>query len=478
MFQLSKIKVDDKPPQIYQKMENGQLSQIPFEIEKSQLTQEQIQDLPQIQIKLLPFSIAVHLEGKIQIFKYYAIRNEFLKIMFKMPSIDIHCKDRHGINGFWLASFYNQPVTVQLLYNTKIDIFVTNNSGSNSLHIAVKKSLIEVIKVLLNECKYPINKMKNNGETALMIAVINNNPQIVQMLLQYNSDPNITSKTGIGAVQLALKNPTLECLQVILQARPSLYYSDPFRIENSPLFFAIRQGKVQALQFMLLQNNLDIDKIMNLQELSLIHYAFNIKNDEIVAFLVTKQNNLEQEDPNKFTLLMKYLMTQNVKMADYLVQKGANINYQNQDGNSALHICLQNKELQGAQYLIRNHVNPHSENNQGLDCCDIAKEKETFQIKYNTLHKCKYHKSSSNRAFQEAHQIEVGWIHLKQKQYHFIEQCYRINLNHNHLHKVTIKFTSNLNLETPQIRTQYNKTKIKNNSQDHKVHRDQSDYPP
>lgn len=47
--------------------------------------------------------------------------------MFKMPTIDIHCKDAHGINGFWLAAFYDQPETVKLLHQTKIDIFVTNN---------------------------------------------------------------------------------------------------------------------------------------------------------------------------------------------------------------------------------------------------------------------------------------------------------------------------------------------------------------
>ena len=100
----------------------------------------------------------------------------------------------------------------------------------------------------------------------------------------------------------------------------------------------------------------------------------------MVKYLALKTKNLNSEDPNKLTLLMKYLITKNMGMAEFLLSKGASINFQNRDGNTALHICLLNNELSGVDFLLKKGANPHYFNRFGVDCCDIAHQNKVMQF--------------------------------------------------------------------------------------------------
>ncbi len=57
----------------------------------------------------------------------------------------------------------------------------------------------------LIEIKYPLDYTKNNGVTAVGIAAYRGNLKILDLLYRAGADINLTSKTGAGALYLAIK---------------------------------------------------------------------------------------------------------------------------------------------------------------------------------------------------------------------------------------------------------------------------------
>lgn len=85
-----------------------------------------------------------------------------------------------------------------------IDMISRNQNGSNALHIAVKKENIKVVQALI-DIKYPLDYTKNNGVTAIGIAAYRGNLKILDLLYRAGADINLISKTGAGALYLAIK---------------------------------------------------------------------------------------------------------------------------------------------------------------------------------------------------------------------------------------------------------------------------------
>lgn len=66
----------------------------------------------------------------------------------------------------------------------------TERLGWTALHVAAAKNHIETCKVLLDRSKIKVDARDNNGNTALFLAVKNNNSIIVEFLLKHGADPN------------------------------------------------------------------------------------------------------------------------------------------------------------------------------------------------------------------------------------------------------------------------------------------------
>ena len=73
------------------------------------------------------------------------------------------------------------------------------------LHIAAKKENIAVIKELIS-IKYPLNLAKNNGITAVSIASMKGNIDILDTLVKGGADLTITNRNGVGTLYLAIKS--------------------------------------------------------------------------------------------------------------------------------------------------------------------------------------------------------------------------------------------------------------------------------
>lgn len=135
---------------------------------------------------------------------------------------DVNKKDFLGKNALMYATIFGNSNSVKRLLKFGADICSVDNYGINSLMYSVEKleklekkgldePLTETLKVIIEKLKedgklHLINDQDHGGETALMQAVITNNPDYVQILLENGASLEISSNKRKTAMDLSFKN--------------------------------------------------------------------------------------------------------------------------------------------------------------------------------------------------------------------------------------------------------------------------------
>ncbi len=92
-----------------------------------------------------------------------------------------------------------------------------NDNGNTALMLAVKNNNSDIIQLLINN-NVDCNIRNNDGNNALMLAVKNDNSDIIQLLINNNVDCNIRNNDGNTALMLAVKNDNLDTVKKLLAA--------------------------------------------------------------------------------------------------------------------------------------------------------------------------------------------------------------------------------------------------------------------
>lgn len=97
-----------------------------------------------------------------------------------------------------MASYYGYAAVVGILATSKIDIMNTSESGQNALHIACKRGHPSVVKFLIRE-QYPLDEQKNDGSTALMVAISGKQDDVAKVLIEAGASLTLYSDDRLSA---------------------------------------------------------------------------------------------------------------------------------------------------------------------------------------------------------------------------------------------------------------------------------------
>ena len=204
--------------------------------------------------------------------------------------VDLNVRDNMNLNSFWLAAYAGQPSVIRVLCLTTIDKTLVNQSGCNALHIATKLGHSEVVQSLA-ESGFPLDETNNKGVTALGIASQKGNIKILQLLVNSGADLH----KGVSPISLAIKFDQLEAVEYLLQNGGQGYYSEISKRESSPIFFALRAGKEQAL-LLLLNYTSDLQKVVDSANQSILFHVIELASQSTIRTVVEKMRNLDIED--------------------------------------------------------------------------------------------------------------------------------------------------------------------------------------
>ena len=124
---------------------------------------------------------------------------------------DVNGRGYNWTGLMWAVQLKHNSVVRLLLEQPTVDLNCTNTNDCTALHLAADDDNVEEVQLLLDDPRFSsVNPQKNNGETAVMVAVLQNNENALRELVGRPSvDLDILDKEGRGLEELTNQSITL-----------------------------------------------------------------------------------------------------------------------------------------------------------------------------------------------------------------------------------------------------------------------------
>lgn len=273
----------------------------------------------------------------------------------------------------------------------------TDENGNDPLMVAIIENNEELVKKLFRENENQDLNVKNtDGNTALHLAIIGENENILRFILQYPLKFNNRNNNNDNALTLAMNSKNENILNILLEKNPKFSFKKK-KDGKVPLVMAVDDKKFStAMQLIrhgattLVKDNEGSFILFKLLELEdkfkeIIEIEISNKKDEKEKKDKKEEKNYEEQvvnvkDINENTLLMRACKENRKKVVEYLLTKKPNINDKNKDGDTALVLATKEKNVDIIKMLL---------NYQDVDTSKITAgdQKSLFEIAINNQDK-------------------------------------------------------------------------------------------
>jgi uncharacterized protein len=177
------------------------------------------------------------------------------------------------------------------------------------------------------------------------IAVKQDNADVVRNLIQRGFDANTVDPNGQFAIILALKEPSVKVINVLLDD-PSLQVEVRTKNDESPLMLAALKGLIPQCEW-LIARGADVNK----PGWAPLHYAATGGHTLIVQMLLDSHAYIDAASPNGSTPLMMAAMYGTTSTTKLLLEAGADPTLKNELGLSAIDFALRAKKMDSADVI-------------------------------------------------------------------------------------------------------------------------------
>ncbi|XP_030627755.1 nuclear factor of kappa light polypeptide gene enhancer in B-cells inhibitor, alpha b [Chanos chanos] len=168
--------------------------------------------------------------------------------------------------------------------------------GDTLLHLAIIHEAQEIaIKMIEHSINDPfLNKQNYQRQTPLHLAVITEQPLIVERLLKAGCDPQLVDDSGNTALHIACRQGSLACFGLLTQVCPSKLPA----ILNTPNYSGLKCLHLASVQgyLSLVENLISLGADINAQEQcngrTPLHLAVDLQNLDLVRLLISKGANV------------------------------------------------------------------------------------------------------------------------------------------------------------------------------------------
>jgi ankyrin repeat protein len=133
---------------------------------------------------------------------------------------DVNATTVNGQTTLMRASLSANPALFRILLEKGVDVNAKTDKGLTALHQAANAYIPkpEIVEMLLGANADPNAKTTDTGATPLMNAAENGHIEVVRMLLSAGADPSATNNEGQTAVQLAEAEHQVEVVSILQDA--------------------------------------------------------------------------------------------------------------------------------------------------------------------------------------------------------------------------------------------------------------------
>jgi len=215
---------------------------------------------------------------------------------------------------------------------------MTKDELEQAIDYATQKGNIKEVKQLLS--KGADANTNYIGYPILWRAVDGNYTDIVKLLINKGADVNTPSQSGKMPLMIAAMNRNTDIAKMLLKAGADINAKETFTMKRTALLYA-------------------------LDEVSFKHAGAEKRKDhEIVSLLLDHGADVNAENAERYTVLMRTLMKADFDMIKQIVNKGADVNRVTTQGN-ALGFTVGGKDEKKIKYILERTKNVDAPNYEG-----------------------------------------------------------------------------------------------------------------
>ena len=271
----------------------------------------------------------------------------------KDSNTNIESENNDGYTALKLAVLNNYTDVAEELINAGANPNIRINTEPLLL-FALNKLNIDIVKLLIESKRLNINIQDKHDNTALLIAVKQKNPDIVEKLLAKGADANIGNNKNEMPIIMALNS-------IVSRSSPKIIMD-------------------------LINSGADVNYVSRDEEKTPLHLASEIRDlADVVNVLITKGANVNALTANGETPLYIASRSNNIDIVKTLLNNNADVNIATNKGSTPIKVAYNNRYYELANFLLENGATADKETMEKIRTqIDYAnKKKEEDEEKYN-----------------------------------------------------------------------------------------------
>lgn len=179
-----------------------------------------------------------------------------------------------------------------------------------------------------------------------------NNLQMLQAGISGGGDVNTCNLQGVTPLLLAVKNQNVQIINTLLSAGASI---NAVSADTSPVHEAIRQKNLSILTTLL-----DKGGQVNLQLVdgkTPLHVAIQQNNPELINFLLSRGADPKAKTQQNVSCLHFAAAEGDRDTVEKFIGHGNNVNEQNANGKTPLHVAVEKTQLDAVKVLLNHGAN-------------------------------------------------------------------------------------------------------------------------
>ena len=250
---------------------------------------------------------------------------------------DIEITDEDGRTPLLKASSYGELAVVKMLVKAGAGVRVTDEDGDNCLTLAAYFGYVEIVRYLVAFPEVDVNHAEEEGYTALHFAGQENQPAVVEVLIDAGADVEaIEDDRGRTPLLLASLSGALDCVKLLVRAGAGVCVTD--NEGDTCLILAAYFGRIETVRYLLCMPEVDVD---------------HSSTEGFTALHVSGQKLFPE-------------------VVQVLIDAGADVDVKGDMGRTALHNACENGELADVKMLVRAGAGVSVTDNEGDTCLILA----------------------------------------------------------------------------------------------------------
>ncbi|XP_059143882.1 serine/threonine-protein phosphatase 6 regulatory ankyrin repeat subunit B-like [Physella acuta] len=214
---------------------------------------------------------------------------------------DVNARNFIGCSPLTYCTMYGSKSGVEKLLDKGARVDDKNNEGKAALHFAAVSytdKQHDCVSAILRHGA-DVNITDSEGNTALILSVMNKNLQCIQKLLEYKPDLDVQNKIGVSALGLSAEHNKDDIVSLLLKAGAK--HNIKFNKGETALIIAAKHNSVKVLK-LLLGSGAVVNEVDDEGNTALIAAADNF-NDESISCLLEAGANVNHRNKSGHTAL-------------------------------------------------------------------------------------------------------------------------------------------------------------------------------